>query len=257
MAATPLRWPSLVARLGTASALLCTAAALALDLLQWAHPGTETPASESWRFVRTVACLGAAAPLLRHARVADSRSVLVALVVATVADFFLVLRHQLIVGIGIFAVMQLVLVHRHLRGVQLRRYLQPPLWRAAAVGLVVWLVGNAALWPALAPKGLGPAVLGYSGLLLTSAVTAWGTAQLGVLPQPAGRKAFYAMVLFVLCDITVGIGAAFGHLPAGQLVRATTGLFYTPCLLLLVQSGLTTQTNGAIAARTPASVPTS
>jgi hypothetical protein len=161
------RWSALLA-------VACTVIALLLDLQHWAVDGNPWPTSEPWRFARTVLCAVPAflAMYLRNNR--DVRSVFIAMLLAILADLFLVLLHNLIIGISIFAVMQVVLIHRHLRGGAVHAYFRPPLIRAVAIGAVVILVGNGLLWSPLSAKGLSLPVLVYSTLLLTSAVTAFG-----------------------------------------------------------------------------------
>jgi hypothetical protein len=222
--------------LTAAAAVACTIVALAVDVRQWAAGAPVGPGSEWWRFVRTVMAVAPALALVT-ARSRGSRLFAAALVVTVVADWFLVVRADVVTGIGIFAIVQGLLIWRHLHGTDVRRYLEAPLRRAVALGAGVVVAGNAALWPALSPRGLAWPVLAYSVLLLTAVVTAYGTRQTGTWSMRASRCAFWGMVLFVLCDITVGIGAAYGHTSAGAFTRALTGLFYTPALLLLVRSG--------------------
>jgi uncharacterized membrane protein YhhN len=99
-------------------------------------------------------------------------------------------------------------------------------------------VGNGLLWAPLSARGLAWPVLVYSLLLITAVVTAYGASRIGTLSATAGRLAFQGMLLFAWCDVTVGVGAAYGHTPPGEFVRALTDLFYTPALLLLVRSGM-------------------
>ena len=161
-----------------------------------------------------------------------------AMMLAVVADMFLILRNDLVTGIAIFALMQTVLIKRHMRCGALIAYSRPPLLKAVIVGLGVVAVGNGFLWASLSAKGLAVPVLIYSMLLVASTIAAYGSATTGMLSASASRHAFWGMVLFMLCDITVGIGAAFGQSVEGQFVRSLTGLFYTPSLLLLVYSGI-------------------
>jgi YhhN family len=224
--------------LAAAAAVACTLVALVLDLREWAGaagPGIGAT-SPWWRFVRTVV---AVAPVVTFVAIParGPRLLAASLLLTIIADWFLVMRADLMTGIGVFAVVQVLLIWRHLHGVALRRYLAPPLLGAVSLGAAVVVVGNAALWSALSPRGLAWPVFAYSVLLLTAVVTAYGTRETGTLSVRASRCAFWGMVLFVLCDITVGIGAAFGHTSAGAFTRALTGLFYTPALLLLVRSG--------------------
>jgi hypothetical protein len=224
--------------LSASIAVVCTIVALVLDLRQWAAgPEIEIGwTSEWWRFVRTVVAVAPVVTLIAGPSL-QRRLLAVALLLTIVADWFLVIRADVITGIGVFAIVQGLLVWRHLRGGSLSPYLDQPLRGAVALGAGVVLVGNAVLWTALSSRGLAWPVLGYSVLLLTAVVSAYGARHTGTLSLQASLFAYWGMVLFVLCDITVGIGAAFGHTSAGEFTRALTGVFYTPALLLLVRSG--------------------
>lgn len=218
-------------------ALAITAVALYLDLVAWNNGRMSD--TLNWRFARTVSCAVAAAGVAyAPVRSSDRWLVPLALLLAVVADYFLVLRHDLITGIGLFAIMQTLLILRHLQGVRLNDLLQRSMLLPVLIAVVILVVGNLMLWPALAPKGLAVPVLIYGGLLMVSVLAAHAAGQAGKLPRPQAMFALVGMVLFLLCDVTVGIGAAYGDTPNGQLIRALTGLFYTPSLLLIVRSGM-------------------
>lgn len=121
-------------------------------------------------------------------------------------------------------------------GVPVKKFAQFKMGVAAAIGVAILVLGNAILWPSLQAKNLAFPVLIYSSLLITSVLASYSTDITGVLAARKANYAFIGMVLFLLCDITVGIGAAFGHTSEGELVRSFTGLFYTPSLLLLAKS---------------------
>ena len=216
-------------------AILTTAIALFLDLSAWFDDSQS--ASECWRFARTVLCgLALVGVIKTHGNTTDKWLMLLALSLAVIADYFLILKNNLVTGIGIFAIMQIVLIARHSIGVSFKKFYQPQIGFAVAIGLLVLLIGNGLLWSSLSEKGLTIPVLIYSSLLITSVVTAYSTRFTGLLSTKQANYAFMGMILFLLCDITVGIGAAFGHTSEGQLVRSLTGLFYTPSLLLLAKS---------------------
>lgn len=215
----------------------CTAAALWVDLGQWGRGVANGPGSEWLRFVRTLAAVIPIVGLWRGRTTPDARWLTAAMALVVVADAFLILRRDLLTGIGWFAVVQAVLVGRHGRGVPLRRWGASDARGMIAAGCVFVALVNAWLWPSLASRGLALPVLGYSVLVVTTVVVAWGARHGGPLGAGAARDAAVGMVLFALCDVTVGVGAAFGHTSAGALVRSVTGLLYTPALLLLVRSG--------------------
>lgn len=190
------------------------------------------------RFGRTAGCAALWLVLWpKRIRLSDARKLSLALILAVVADFFLILRHQFIVGIGFFAVMQVALLVRHGQGFG---QLCPTsrLWVALGAGITLLVSGNVLLYAPLSHLGLSLPVLIYSTLLVSSCWVAYAAIYRQVLPVPNARLACWAMLLFLACDITVGIGAAFGQRDWGALVRCTTGLFYTPSLLLLVLSGV-------------------
>ena len=217
--------------------VVCTAAALWVDLGQWARGGPVGPGSEWFRFMRTVAAVVPVAGLWRGRAGVDARWLTTAMVLVIVADTFLILRRDLLSGIAWFAIVQAVFVGRHGRGVPLRRWVAPDARIGVGAACVVVAIVNAGLWPSLADRGLALPVLGYSVLVMTTVVVAWGARSGGPLLPEAARDAYLGMVLFALCDVTVGVGAAFGHTSGGALARSLTGLLYTPALLLLVWSG--------------------
>lgn len=216
---------------------LLTLVALWLDLSAWA--GLEVGNSQPWRFARTLVCGLAVWSVIRQSVDVKSRWLIpFAMTLAVLADHFLILRSDLLTGIVLFAVMQVVLMVRHLSGAELARLANQRMALAGLIGVCVLTIGNAMLLPSLLQRGLALPVLVYSALLVCSVLAAYSTRFGGQLPIQNAKWAFWAMVLFLFCDITVGIGAAFEHTVEGQLVRACTGLLYTPSLLLLVRSGM-------------------
>lgn len=230
----PARWAFLVA-------LLATLLALALDV---AHLSGALPApldgvfwSEQLRFGRTVACalVGWLCWAAARERV-DAAWLVAACLLCVPADFYLILARDLKTGIGIFLVVQMVFIVRHARSLVWHRLAARRYTVAAALTLALYAVGNAVLYPLLAPKGLAVPVMAYSAVLLLACLSAWCLTSDPRYPTVNARLAFAGMVLFVLCDITVGAGAALHPSLAGEVVRAATGLFYTPSLLLLAIS---------------------
>ena len=221
----------------SALAVAATAVALWMDLAPWISG--QALDSAHWRFARTVLCALAVIPAVLHPLDRRSRWLLpLAMILAVIADSFLILGPDLVRGIAVFAVMQLVLILRHLIGVPSTALRTRGVPLSLISGLGVLAIGNGLLWPALSTKGLALPVLIYSTLLVSAVVAARVAGLVGALPARQAAYAFWGMLLFLLCDLTVGIGAAFGHTAEGQFVRALTGLFYTPSLLLLARSAM-------------------
>jgi len=158
--------------------------------------------------------------------------------IAIIADYFLILRHQLITGIALFAVMQILLIVRHLQKANFKILNIPAIRSAIFIGIALFLFSNFLLHAPLSSKNLALPVGIYSGLLIASCLAAFAAMYTGFLAKRNAWLAFLAMLLFLLCDITVGLGAAFGEQSFGSFIRASTGIFYTPSLLLLAFSGV-------------------
>lgn len=160
--------------------VLCTVAALWIDVGSWAQGGPVGPGSEWFRFARTVAAVLPVAGLWRTRPDADTRWLTLAMVLVVVADTFLILRHDLLSGIAWFALVQVLLIIRHGRGVPPRRWLSADARPALLLAAAIVIVTNNALWPSLATRGLAWPVLVYSVLVVTTVVVAWGRAGWGL-----------------------------------------------------------------------------
>ncbi|MBK8262952.1 MAG: hypothetical protein IPK80_16645 [Nannocystis sp.] len=221
--------------LGIAFAL--TAAALTVDLARLAGAGADASlgaASEQLRFSRTIACaaacwLGLDAPPSR----VDAALLAAGCALCVPADAFLILVGDLKTGIAIFLVVQSLFIARFARLIVWRRLRERRHRRAVALFVVALVGGNALLSPKLGPVGLALPVAVYSAALLAACLGAWLLRTNPAWPARNAGLAFAGMALFVLCDITVGLGAALAGTPAAAAIRAATGLFYTPSLALL------------------------
>lgn len=223
-----------------------------LDAAAWwlrfgpmAHPAPDWLAETSavLRALRTGGCvglvlLGASA---RHSD-RDFGLLVAAFAFILIGDFFIIVQQRLLLGIAAFGLVQGLLIVRHGRG--LRNY-----WRSAMAAqrrALARLVGGIylgsgllllTLMRPLAATGLLGAVAGYALLLSTALWTAWATRWTGTLPPRNARLAAWGLTLFVACDVTIGLGAAFPGTALGVGALVTTGLFYTPALVLLALSG--------------------
>lgn len=202
--------------------------------------------SEGLRFLRTVLAL-LLVGVLRHVVVspADYRLLRIAFVLIVVADLFLILQDQLLVGIGVFALVQIVFVIRHLRGwrtvwkrlpAAIRGDKRRKLFGIGVVGVVLLTVSFALLGPLLAAAGLFVPTLVYGTLIVLALCSGWGVPVMGTLPARNAWMIAAGMVFFTVCDITVGMGAALQGHPVGEGARVFTGLFYGPALVLLALS---------------------
>lgn len=221
---------------------ILTIAAIGIDLYTWSQivkaSDTDLDTWITWsgyiRFARTgVFSFIFIAFLPSHHFTKDHTLMQVAMLVATIADFYLILQNKLIIGIGIFAVMQLVLLYRHLQGFSWQLF-QHRIYLYLTIGLFVFAaVILYFLYAPLQAKALFWPVAGYGFLLVLSVLAAAYSKASGVLLPRQATLALTGMVLFLLCDITVGLGAVWSNQPAGYLVRALTGIVYTPALIFL------------------------
>jgi len=226
---------------------LLTLVAIGIDLFTWHQVwkarGTELSVWTEWsgyiRFSRTLVFAFVFVPYLQKTLFTKDQLLMqVALLVATVADFYLILQNKLIVGIAIFAVMQLVLLYRHLQGFKWQLFQQKIYLYLTILLLLLAAVILYSLYPALQAKGLFWPVAGYGFLLILSVLAAAFSKALGFLSTKQAQLAITGMVLFLICDITVALGAVWHNQPAGYLVRALTGLVYTPALVCLSLSAI-------------------
>lgn len=202
--------------------------------------------SEGLRFVRTVLALLLVCVLRRVVvSLADYRLLMIAFVLIVAADFFLILQDQLLAGIGVFALVQIVFVIRHLRGWQaawqrlpapIRGNKRRKLFGIGFAGVVLLTVSFALLGPRLAAAGLFVPTLVYGALIVLALCSGWGVLVMGTMPARNAWMIAAGMAFFTVCDITVGMGAALQGHPVGEGARVLTGLFYGPALVLLALS---------------------
>lgn len=220
---------------------------LVLDLLAWNvvfHKGVESPAyyrliSQIGRFLRTVLVLAFIPEIFSQTNDQKSARLLAfAFLLTIIADFFLILREQLIVGIAFFALMQLLLIIRHLSGFRISRFRESRYGLSMTAGLTTWGIAMTFMRSGLEQSGLFLPVAIYGLLLIISVWAAYCAMFLEKMKPRLAKLAFWGMLRFLCCDITVGLGAIWPGTSAGTFVRAITGLFYAPCLIFLGISGL-------------------
>ena len=229
------------------AAIACTILAIGIDLFTWQQVATNSTTDiDIWiqwsayiRFIRTMLFACIIIPYLQIGKLSKDQILMIsAMVIATVADFYLILQNRLIIGIGIFAIMQLILLYRHFQGFHWgifhhKFYLYLTIGLFAFAIIILYF-----LYTPLHEKGLFWPVTGYGFLLILSVLAAAYSKSTGVLSNKQATFAFIGMILFLICDITVGLGAVWSNQPAGYLVRALTGIAYTPALIFLSLSAM-------------------
>jgi hypothetical protein len=223
-------------------ACILTIAAIGIDLYTWSNVLKPTDTDlDTWiiwsryiRFARTAVFSFIFIAYLQSGHLTkDHTLMLLAMLVATIADFYLILQNKLIIGIGIFAIMQLLLLYRHLQCFSWQLFRQK-IYLYLTIGLFVFAAGILYfLYAPLQAKGLFYPVAAYGFLLILSVLAAAYSKVLGLLSPRQANQALTGMVLFLLCDLTVGLGAVWSDQPSGYLVRALTGIVYTPALIFL------------------------
>ena len=221
-------------------AVLMTLICLWVDVLWWYQLTHNQPnmASEILRFGRT-AIIFLFVLLMYKNQVATGlqRWLVVAFVFVVIADWFIIIEGNLIFGILFFMVMQILLIVRHAPAIsffitQVRDYILP-------LGLSILLYGGIYFWlqPLLKGHPFKEAIYIYAALLILSCFMAYVSRYKAECSGKVSVFIFWAMVLFLLCDITVLLPLIFPESSVVHFIRTTTGLFYTPSLLLLAWSG--------------------
>ena len=190
-----------------------------------------------------------------HIHRRDARLLGGAFVVTLIADSFITLADQMMIGTVLFLVVHGIYIARHSQG--FRASLAPER-RARTVRFLLWsalvvyggtLVLNHFVAPILARSGAFIIDTIYLFILATSMWMAWGTLVRGYYER---RNAVYiaaAMTSFFLCDVSVGVGAALSGTRAGLVLNNVVGFFYSPALVLLVYSGYKWVPPGATTSR--------
>lgn len=173
----------------------------------------------------------------------DQRLLGVAFFFTLIADYFLILVDQMLIGTGIFIVIHVLFIVRHAQG-----------WRASLAsaertrtlrllvitGAVAY--GGAAILIASVAHILertGRLALDavYLTFLATSLWMAWGALVRRFYPRRNAWFIAVGMTSFYFCDVTVGLAAALQGTRAGAILDNIVGFFYSPALVLLAFSG--------------------
>ena len=224
-------------------------AMVAIELgLVWAHfhgephPQLEA-ASTAARYGRTAVCAGLTFVWCARAGRKEAGVLGAAALVCVIADYFLVLQGKLLIGLVFFAIAQVLWWVRGTVGLRLAWRASTALARHSAIRGVIIAVGVAALIlaglaPALLAKGLLLPVVVYACLVVGATATAFIGRACARIPEPYASRFAWGMLLFLIGDITVAIGAVGSESTLAGVVRAFTGVFYTPALLMLGSSGV-------------------
>jgi hypothetical protein len=201
-------------------------------------------------YARSILCALMVA-LIGHASV-DRRDQLVlggAFVLTLAGDYCLVLNDYTLPGTAIFAVVHVLLIYRHARG--LLASLAPAersrtILFSVVTGIVAYggsLILVIAVSGILQRTGMFAIDVAYLALLATSLWVGWGTLIRRFFDR---RNAWYiaiGMTCFYFCDVIVGLSTALMGNPdpaqarVGQVLHNLVGFFYTPALVLLAYSG--------------------
>lgn len=191
-------------------------------------------------------CLCALLVLLigkNHLTRPDQRLLGAAFVLTLIADYFLILVDQMLIGTLIFIGVHVLFIVRHAQG-----------WRASMAAhhrtrTIRWLLitavvayGGALILIAdvahiLERTGRLPLDAVYLAFLATSMWMAWGVLIRRFYPRRNAWFIAVGMTSFYCCDVTVGLAAAMHGTRAGAILDNIVGFFYSPALVLIAFSG--------------------
>lgn len=151
------------------------------------------------------------------------------------------------IGMGIFAFSHIVMIIRHLgnikayiRSGELKK--QFLTWLLVGAGiLTIDVIILVTLFGSFTKNPLYPILAGYSVFLCMSVGAGIATNVLGYFPKKNAKIITAGIILFYLCDLTVGLNILFsesGKLFENVISSSITWLVYFPALTLLALSGI-------------------
>lgn len=164
-----------------------------------------------------------------------------ALFLTVIADFsFLILRNN-IIGISIFCIVQSLYIVRHSRYKKSDKLMINLL---SMIFITISLI-TISLYSLAEYKPEIRISIVYAGLLLTSVLVSFGTVERGLYSKLTGKIIIFAMILFLLCEISVAVSYMNFKTPIFALKAENirnisqflVWVFYLPSQVLLAVSG--------------------
>jgi hypothetical protein len=171
----------------------------------------------------------------------DRRLMRLAFSAVVLADLFFLCNNNM-AGIGMFLVVQLLLIFRNGKGII-------PLLAKGFTGENMWLLGIAAavggvnyllirfLFIPHSDNPVFPMIVGYSVFLCCSVWIGIAGNFTGYFPVANARMVAGGMILLYICDLTVGLNIILPHDRSYILSSSLTWFFYLPAITLLALSG--------------------
>lgn len=144
-----------------------------------------------------------------------------------------------VAGVITFALGQLLLIYRNSNG--LRSYLTESFKRDKRFilisGLIIFIIDILLLiFLFFRTDGFNTTTIGFSVYSVTLCLSIWVaqlTRKIGYFSRSNSLKISIGMILFFLCDLSVGYGIIVDDVIIKDIVTSVTWIFYTPALLLL------------------------
>lgn len=222
-------------------AIFLTIAATYIDLNNWLFNKSimEDGLSQCFRFGRTVLITYLVWLSSEKKLGLRSNLLLLAFIICSIADAFLILLHRLDIGILFFTLMQIVLIVRHAPDLNSLSKNKGEAIMAFVAAICFYLIFLVLLFWFMPQNQLMIHVIVYGFLLVMSCLFGYFSRfKNDHITRIQSSFIFWGMILFLLCDITVLLPVMFPNQDFAQIVRAFTGVFYTPSLLLLAWSGV-------------------
>lgn len=173
----------------------------------------------------------------------DQRLLGAAFFLTLIADYFLILADQMLIGTGVFIVIHVAFIVRHAQGwrASLASAERTRTIRLLVISGVVAYGGAVILIASVAPilERTGRLALDavYLIFLATSLWMAWGALIRRFYPRRNAWFIAVGMTSFYCCDVTVGLAAALQGTRSGAILDNIVAFFYSPALVLLAFSG--------------------
>lgn len=135
-----------------------------------------------------------------------------------------------LLGVCFFIIVQVILIIRHSK----RSATDKSLPKVLYVSALIFAINVVLALTKTIPISTG-IIVSYIGVLIPSVFIAWKVPKKGLFPKKNAQMIRWGMILFLLCDIHVGVSSFNGSI--SFIAHNFVWVFYTPALVLLALSG--------------------
>lgn len=193
------------------------------------------------KFISIIICFLLSFSYKETISIRDITLLRIARTLTIITDYFLLLTEKYFLGISLFCIVQIIYIHRHgvnKRGDFLNNIMKLMIILIASISVFY-------LFDILRDKALYIVIAIYGGLVLASTKVAFSSKNYGNELKINKKLIWYGMLLFLICDINVGLTSYLSSLDLSSglnnSIKNLSGyliwLFYLPSQIFLSLSG--------------------